>query len=97
MFPAGLLVENASIATEQSGGVAVVGGDSGGPVFSGTVAFGITKGISSSDDRCGFYFFMSTDYLPPSWSLLLPAAPAMEAALATMPDNGAGTLAGRTP
>jgi hypothetical protein len=33
LFPSGMLVENASLATEQSGGVAVVGGDSGGAVF----------------------------------------------------------------
>jgi streptogrisin C len=51
-------------------------GDSGGPVFSGTVAFGITKGVSrSSDGDCGFYFYMSTDYLPAGWSLLREEAP----------------------
>lgn len=46
-------------------------GDSGGPVFSGTTAFGIVKG--GSYDRtggCNFYFYMSTDYLPEGWSLL---------------------------
>ncbi|MEO7503774.1 MAG: hypothetical protein ABIT69_01160 [Sphingomicrobium sp.] len=47
------------------------GGDSGGPVFSGTVAFGITKGGSGGrDTRCNFYFYMSTDYLPAGWKLL---------------------------
>ena len=46
-------------------------GDSGGPVFSGTVAFGIAKGINrASGGRCNFYYYMSTDYLPPPWSLL---------------------------
>ena len=46
-------------------------GDSGGPVFSGTVAFGIAKGINrSSGGRCNFYYYMSTDYLPPPWTLL---------------------------
>ena len=47
------------------------GGDSGGPVFSGTVAFGITKGGSGGrGTRCNFYFYMSTDYLPAGWKLL---------------------------
>ena len=46
-------------------------GDSGGPVFSGNVAFGIAKGINrSSAGRCNFYYYMSTDYLPPPWRLL---------------------------
>lgn len=46
------------------------GGDSGGPVFNGTTAFGITKGASYSRGRCSFYYYMSTDYLPAGWSLL---------------------------
>ena len=47
-------------------------GDSGGPVFSGAVAFGIAKGINrSTDGRCNFYYYMSTDYLPPPWRLLV--------------------------
>jgi hypothetical protein len=45
-------------------------GDSGGPVFSGTTAFGIAKGASYSNGRCNFYYYMSTDYLPEGWSLL---------------------------
>ena len=46
-------------------------GDSGGPVFSGNVAFGIAKGINRDEDgRCLFYYYMSTDYLPPPWRLL---------------------------
>ena len=46
-------------------------GDSGGPVFSGDVAFGITKGGSGGrNSRCNFYFYMSTDFLPPGWRLL---------------------------
>lgn len=45
-------------------------GDSGGPVFSGTIAYGITKGGSGLDGRCNFYFYMSTDYLPDGWTLL---------------------------
>lgn len=48
------------------------GGDSGGPVFVGSTAFGIVKGGNyASDGRCNFYFYMSTDYLPPGWSLLI--------------------------
>ncbi|HVM37702.1 MAG TPA: hypothetical protein VM265_04875 [Sphingomicrobium sp.] len=44
-------------------------GDSGGPVFRGTIAFGITKGSSSSAGRCNFYYYMSTDFLPDGWTL----------------------------
>jgi streptogrisin C len=67
-------------------------GDSGGPVFSGTVAFGITKGVSrSSDGNCGFYFYMSTDYLPTGWSLLREQTP--PAATATASATAAAQLA----
>lgn len=46
-------------------------GDSGGPVFSGDIAFGITKGGSGGrGTRCNFYFYMSTDFLPIGWRLL---------------------------
>ena len=46
-------------------------GDSGGPVFSGDIAFGITKGGSGArSTRCNFYFYMSTDFLPIGWRLL---------------------------
>ena len=49
-------------------------GDSGGPVFSGGVAFGIAKGINrTADGRCNFYYYMSTDYLPAPWRLMVPA------------------------
>lgn len=51
-------------------GPACRGGDSGGPVFSGTTAFGIFKGSSRRGGTCSFYFFMSTDYLPDGWTLL---------------------------
>jgi streptogrisin C len=52
-------------------GPSCVPGDSGGPVFSGDVAFGIAKGINRDDaGRCEFYYYMSTDYLPPPWRLL---------------------------
>ena len=47
------------------------GGDSGGPVFSGGVAFGLLKGASyARSGRCDFYYYMSTDCLPPGWALL---------------------------
>jgi hypothetical protein len=40
-------------------------------VFSGTVAFGIAKGVNrNAAGRCNFYYYMSTDYLPPPWRLL---------------------------
>ncbi|MBA3677065.1 MAG: hypothetical protein H0W74_06625 [Sphingosinicella sp.] len=46
-------------------------GDSGGPIFSGTIAFGIVKGGNySRDGTCNFYYYMSMDYLPQGWSLL---------------------------
>lgn len=49
-----------------------VPGDSGGPVFSGEIAFGIAKGINrDSGGRCNFYYYMSTDYLPSPWRLLV--------------------------
>jgi hypothetical protein len=49
-------------------------GDSGGPVFSGSVAFGIAKGVNRrATGQCNFYYYMSTDYLPPPWRLMIPA------------------------
>jgi streptogrisin C len=52
-------------------GPSCIPGDSGGPVFSGNVAFGIAKGVNRDDaGRCLFYYYMSTDYLPPPWRLL---------------------------
>jgi streptogrisin C len=52
-------------------GPSCIPGDSGGPVFSGDVAFGIAKGINRTDSgQCDFYYYMSTDYLPPRWRLL---------------------------
>jgi streptogrisin C len=53
-------------------GPSCVPGDSGGPVFSGEVAFGIAKGINrDSAGGCNFYYYMSTDYLPSPWRLLV--------------------------
>jgi hypothetical protein len=47
------------------------GGDSGGPVFVGSTAFGLLKGASyARSGRCDFYYYMSTDYLPEGWRLL---------------------------
>jgi len=52
-------------------GPSCIPGDSGGPVFSGDVAFGIAKGINRDEAGvCEFYYYMSTDYLPPPWRLL---------------------------
>jgi len=49
-----------------------VAGDSGGPVFSGDIAFGIAKGVNRANSgQCLFYYYMSTDYLPPPWRLLV--------------------------
>ena len=51
------------------------GGDSGGPVFSGTIAFGLVKGSSyTGDGRCRLYYYMSTDYLPPGWTVAVEGA-----------------------
>jgi len=53
-------------------GPSCVPGDSGGPVFSGEIAFGIAKGINrASSGQCLFYYYMSTDYLPEPWRLLV--------------------------
>lgn len=46
-------------------------GDSGGPVFSGDIAFGIAKGVNDSNGKCLFYYYMSTDYLPAPWRPLV--------------------------
>jgi hypothetical protein len=60
-------------------------GDSGGPVFAGTTAFGILKGGNyTPGGRCNFYYYMSTDYLPPGWSLLESGGPAPAGAAETV-------------
>lgn len=52
-------------------GPSCIPGDSGGPVFSGGVAYGIAKGINRDESgNCEFYYYMSTDFLPPPWRLL---------------------------
>jgi streptogrisin C len=70
--PAGDLCGGACLPTWVTvSGPTCKGGDSGSPVFAGTVALGIVKGGSyRSDGSCIFYFYMSTDYLPEGWSLL---------------------------
>lgn len=56
-------------------GPSCMAGDSGGPVFSGTTAFGIAKGINRNQaGGCNFYYYMSTDYLPRPWRLMVAAA-----------------------
>ena len=53
-------------------GPSCIPGDSGGPVFSGAIAFGIAKGVNRTPSgRCLFYYYMSTDYLPAPWRLLV--------------------------
>jgi hypothetical protein len=57
-------------------GPGCAGGDSGGPVFSGTVAFGLAKGVNRSRaGQCNFYYYMSTDLLPPPWKLVVGRPP----------------------
>jgi hypothetical protein len=52
------------------------GGDSGGPVFLGTVAFGVVKGGNyGPSGTCSLYYYMSTDYLPEGWTLLHRSSP----------------------
>lgn len=72
------------------------GGDSGGPVFSGTAAFGVVKGASyRPDGSCAFYFYMSLDYLPAPWRLVVEGSgPAIGGAPAKA---GAQGLVRRTP
>jgi streptogrisin C len=85
--PAGDLCGGACLPTWVTvAGPRCKGGDSGGPVFSGTTAFGVVKGASyRRDGSCAFYFYMSLDYLPAPWKLLLdpgviPPAPASSSA-----------------
>ncbi|AHE52092.1 hypothetical protein [Sphingomonas sanxanigenens] len=84
--PAGELCGGACLPTWVTvAGPHCRGGDSGAPVFVGTTAFGIVKGASYRPDKsCAFYFYMSTDYLPAGWSLLLePPPPATNASAAS--------------
>ncbi len=72
--PAGDLCGGACLPTWVAvAGPTCKGGDSGSPVFSGTTAMGIVKGATYRNGACVFYFYMSTDYLPRGWSLVLGA------------------------
>jgi streptogrisin C len=75
--PAGDLCGGACLPTWVTvSGPTCKGGDSGSPVFSGTTALGILKGATyRPDGSCAFYFYMSVDYLPQPWSLVLGATP----------------------
>ena len=69
-------------------GPTCLAGDSGGPVFLGTTAFGIAKGSNRSPDgQCLFYFYMSTDYLPPPWTLLYAGGPREAAPSVSAPQS----------
>lgn len=79
------------------------GGDSGAPVFSGTVAFGIVKGASyRAGGSCGFYYYMSTDYLPEGWTLsyqsavISPTEPLTPSGPLTEADSGPNMLRRQT-
>ena len=74
--PAGDLCGGACLPTWVAvAGPTCKGGDSGGPVFSGTTAYGVVKGASyRRDGSCAFYFYMSLDYLPAGWSLVTEPA-----------------------
>jgi hypothetical protein len=47
------------------------GGDSGGPVYDWDLARGLLKGTHGTTTSCYYYYYMSMDYLPSGWSLLL--------------------------
>lgn len=87
--PAGDLCGGACLPTWVTvAGPGCKGGDSGGPVFSGTTAFGVVKGASyRRDGSCAFYFYMSLDYLPAPWSLIVEAAPPRLRALSRPADS----------
>jgi streptogrisin C len=47
-------------------------GDSGAPVFIGTTALGVLKGGAFlKGEDCAFYYYMSVDYLPEDWRLVV--------------------------
>jgi hypothetical protein len=55
------------------------GGDSGGPVFTGTTALGIIKGggTRSRSGKCDYWFYMPVDFMPDGWSVLTDRGPAI--------------------
>jgi len=74
--PAGDLCGGACLPTWVTvAGPTCEGGDSGSPVFIGTTAMGILKGATYHGGACMFYFYMSTDYLPKGWSLVMDGVP----------------------
>jgi streptogrisin C len=79
--PAGDLCGGACLPTWVTvAGPTCKGGDSGSPVFIGTTALGIVKGATYRGGACVFYFYMSTDYIPQPWRLVIgssapPVAP----------------------
>lgn len=85
--PAGDLCGGACLPTWVTvSGPTCKGGDSGSPVFSGTTALGILKGATyRPDGSCAFYFYMSVDYLPQPWSLVLDTAPALPSVQPPLP------------
>ncbi|HEX4693353.1 hypothetical protein [Sphingomonas sp.] len=73
--PAGDLCGGACLPTWVTvAGPTCKGGDSGSPVFIGTTAMGILKGATYHGAACMFYFYMSVDYLPKGWSLVMGGA-----------------------
>lgn len=65
------------------------GGDSGGPVFAGSTAFGILKGASyAGSGQCDFYYYMSVDYLPQGWTLASANRPANLVVTAGLAQSG---------
>ena len=47
-------------------------GDSGGPVFVGTVALGLVKGASyRPDGSCSLWYYMPVDFLPTGWRVMV--------------------------
>ncbi|WP_259466822.1 S1 family peptidase [Sphingomonas sp. PP-CE-3A-406] len=89
--PAGDLCGGACLPTWVAvEGPSCRGGDSGAPVFEGTTALGIVKGGTyAKNGTCLFYYYMSTDYLPPGWTLVHQpaAAPLMVQPLPTVADT----------
>ena len=70
--PAGDLCGGACLPTWVTvAGPTCRGGDSGSPVFIGTTAMGILKGATYHGGACVFYFYMSADYIPQPWRLVV--------------------------
>ena len=78
-------------------------GDSGGPVFDGTVALGLVKGASyRPDGSCSLYYYMSVDFLPTGWRVAVASNPPRDGEVAAAPAADGGgpppaSRARRTP